>query len=48
MSLVTVSVLIAAALAGGLSLTSALLLNEGTALPIIGNGLRLLRRGRES
>jgi Cd2+/Zn2+-exporting ATPase len=48
MSLVTVGVLIAAALAGRLSLTSGLLLNEGTALLIIGNGLRLIRRGRES
>jgi Cd2+/Zn2+-exporting ATPase len=36
-------VLVVAALAGGLSLTSGLLLNEGTALLIIANGLRLLR-----
>jgi Cd2+/Zn2+-exporting ATPase len=48
MSLVTVVVLIAAALAGRLSLTSGLLLNEATALLIIGNGLKLLGRRRES
>lgn len=43
MSLATVAALVAAALAGWLSLTSGLLLNEATALLIIGNGLRLLR-----
>ena len=43
LSLVTVAVLVAAALAGRLSLASGLLLNEGTALLIIANGLRLLR-----
>jgi len=43
LSLATIAVLVAAALAGGLSLTSGLLLNEGTALLIIANGLRLLR-----
>jgi haloacid dehalogenase-like hydrolase len=49
LSLGTVAVLVAAALAGRLSLASGLLLNEGTALLIIANGLRLLRpagRGR--
>ena len=43
LSLATVAVLVVAALAGRLSLTSGLLLNEGTALLIIANGLRLLR-----
>ncbi len=43
LSLVTVAVLVAAALAGRLSLTLGLLLNEGTALLIIANGLRLRR-----
>jgi Zn2+/Cd2+-exporting ATPase len=43
LSLATVAALVAAALAGRLSLTSGLLLNEGTALLIIANGLRLLR-----
>jgi Cd2+/Zn2+-exporting ATPase len=38
-----VAILVAAALTGRLSLTSGLLLNEGTALLIIANGLRLLR-----
>ena len=47
MSLATVVFLIAAALAGWLSLTSGLLLNEVTALLIIGNGLRLLRPVRQ-
>ncbi len=42
LSLVTVAFLILAALSGWLSLTSGLLLNEGTALLIIFNGLRLL------
>lgn len=44
MSLATIALLIPATVAGWLSLTSGLLLNEGTALLIIGNGLRLLRR----
>lgn len=43
LSLVTVTILIAGAVAGQLSLTAGLLLNEGTALLIIANGLRLLR-----
>lgn len=46
LSLASIAVLVAAALAGGLSLTSGLLLNEGTALLIIANGLRLLRPPR--
>lgn len=44
LSLAAIALLIPAALAGWLSLTSGLLLNEGTALLIIANGLRLLRR----
>ena len=44
LSLVTVGLLVGAALAGWLSLTEGLLLNEGSALLIIANGLRLLRR----
>ena len=43
LSLATVTRLVIAAVAGQLSLTSGLLLNEGTALLIITNGLRLLR-----
>jgi len=43
MSLITVAVLVTAALTGWLSLTTGLLLNEATALLIIGNGLRLAR-----
>lgn len=43
LSFATAAVLVAAALTGRLSLTSGLLLNEGTALLIIANGLRLLR-----
>jgi Cd2+/Zn2+-exporting ATPase len=43
MSLATVAVLVTAALTGWLSLTTGLLLNEATALLIIGNGLRLSR-----
>jgi Cd2+/Zn2+-exporting ATPase len=43
MSLATIALLVPAALLGHLSLTSGLLLNEGTALLIIANGLRLLR-----
>ena len=46
LSLATVAVLVGAALAGHLSLTAGLLLNEGTALLIIANGLRLLRLRR--
>jgi Cd2+/Zn2+-exporting ATPase len=46
LSLGTVAILVAAALTGRLSLTSGLLLNEGTALLIIANGLRLLRPAR--
>ncbi len=44
LSLATVVLLVAGALAGWLSLTEGLLLNEGTAILIIANGLRLLRR----
>jgi Cd2+/Zn2+-exporting ATPase len=47
LSLATIAVLVVAALAGRLSLTSGLLLNEGTALLIIANGLRLLRPPQE-
>jgi hypothetical protein len=43
LSLVTVFALVAAALAGWLTLKTGLLLNEGGALLIIANGLRLLR-----
>jgi Zn2+/Cd2+-exporting ATPase len=43
LSLAAVVALVAAALAGQLTLTEGLLLNEGTALLIIANGLRLLR-----
>lgn len=43
LSLLIVAVLIAAAVSGTLSLTIGLLLNEGAALLIIANGLRLLR-----
>lgn len=42
MSLVVVAALVVGALTGELSLTTGLLLNEGSALLIIGNGLRLL------
>jgi Cd2+/Zn2+-exporting ATPase len=45
MSLTTVAVLVLGALAGWLSLTTGLLLNEGSALLIIANGLRLLAAG---
>jgi Cd2+/Zn2+-exporting ATPase len=41
LSLASIAALIAAALAGWLSLTTGLLLNEGMALLIIANGLRL-------
>jgi Cd2+/Zn2+-exporting ATPase len=44
LSLATNAVLVTAAVAGAFSLTQGILLNEGTALLIIGNGLRLLRR----
>jgi Cd2+/Zn2+-exporting ATPase len=43
LSLAAVAVLVTAALAGQLTLTEGLLLNEGTALLIIADGLRLLR-----
>jgi Zn2+/Cd2+-exporting ATPase len=43
LSLAAVAVLVTAALAGQLMLTEGLLLNEGTALLIIADGLRLLR-----
>jgi Cd2+/Zn2+-exporting ATPase len=43
LSLAAVVALVTAALAGELTLTEGLLLNEGTALLIIANGLRLLR-----
>jgi Cd2+/Zn2+-exporting ATPase len=43
LSLAAIVVLVTAALAGQLTLTEGLLLNEGTALLIIANGLRLLR-----
>jgi Cd2+/Zn2+-exporting ATPase len=43
MSVTVVAVLVAAALAGWLSLITGLLLNEGTALLIIANALRLAR-----
>lgn len=48
MSLVTVAVLVLAAISGWLSLTTGLLLNEGAALLIIGNGLRLLSRPKRA
>jgi Cd2+/Zn2+-exporting ATPase len=43
LSLAAIVVLVTAALAGQLTLTEGLLLNEGTALLIIANGLRMLR-----
>ncbi|MGH9245254.1 MAG: heavy metal translocating P-type ATPase [Acidimicrobiales bacterium] len=46
LSLLTITALVAAARSGALTLTSGLLLNEGTALVIIANGLRLLRPSR--
>ena len=46
MSVAAVAVLVTAALAGRLSLTAGLLLNEGTALFIIANALRLARPSR--
>jgi Zn2+/Cd2+-exporting ATPase len=48
MSVAAVAVLITAALAGWMSLTAGLLLNEGTALFIIANALRLARPPRQS
>ena len=45
LSLATVAVLVIGALGGWLSLTTGLLLNEGSALLIIANGLRLLTSG---
>jgi Cd2+/Zn2+-exporting ATPase len=47
MSVTAVAVLVTAALAGWLSLTAGLLLNEGTALFIIANALRLARPLRQ-
>jgi Cd2+/Zn2+-exporting ATPase len=44
LSLATIAVLVTFALAGGFTITQGILLNEGTALLIIANGLRLLRR----
>ena len=46
LSMTVVAVLIVAALAGWMSLTTGLLLNEGSAAMIILNGLRMLRPGR--
>lgn len=46
LSLIAVAVLVTLALLGKMSLTSGLLLNEGTALLIIANALRLLRPPR--
>jgi Cd2+/Zn2+-exporting ATPase len=43
LSLAAVAVLVVAAMAGWLSLTEGVLLNEGSAILIIANGLRLLR-----
>jgi len=44
LSLAAIALLVSAALTGQRSLTTGLLLNEGSALLIIANGLRLLRR----
>jgi Cd2+/Zn2+-exporting ATPase len=44
LSLAAIVALVTAALAGQISLAEGLLLNEGTAVLIIANGLRLLRR----
>jgi Cd2+/Zn2+-exporting ATPase len=44
LSLVAIAALDAAALSGNMSLAAGLLLNEGSALLIIANGIRLLRR----
>ena len=48
LSLLAVVVLVGAALAGQLNLAAGLLLNEGSAILIILNGLRLLRRDRHA
>ena len=48
LSLLTIAVLIGAALLGWMSLTEGLILNEGSALLVIANGLRLLRAGSEN
>lgn len=48
LSLAAVAILVTFALLGRMSLTSGLLLNEGSALLIIANGLRLLRRKKRS
>lgn len=48
LSLVGVAILLSFALLGRMSLTSGLLLNEGSALLIIANALRLLRSHRAS
>lgn len=42
-SLATVAILVISALFGWMSLTTGLILNEGSALVIIANGVRLLR-----
>ena len=42
-SLVTMALLVVSALGGWIKLTTGLLLNEGSALVIIANGIRLLR-----
>jgi Cd2+/Zn2+-exporting ATPase len=44
LSLTTITVLVVAAMAGAFNLTQGIVLNEGTALLIIANGLRLLHR----
>nr|WP_278260033.1 hypothetical protein [Nocardioides convexus] len=44
LSLAVITALVAAAMAGAFNLTQGIILNEGTALLIIANGLRLLRR----
>jgi Zn2+/Cd2+-exporting ATPase len=46
LSLAAIAVLDAAAITGHISLAAGLLLNEGSALLIIANGLRLLRSSR--
>ena len=46
LSLAVVAILIIAALAGWMTLTTGLLLNEGSAALIILNGLRMLASGR--
>jgi len=44
LSLASVAIPVIAALAGWLNLTEGVVLNEGTAVLIIANGLRMLRR----